>query len=807
MTQGIYQFPQVQAEFSTANDRLPPCEIEAEEAVIRGILDDPKAIYLVSDRLRPEHFYVSAHRDIYQACLRLSKKGKPTDLLSVTSLLREQGILARIGGQSKMASLEWNVTAVNIDAMAWLVIKAHLHRQYIKLGNDITRLGYETDREIPDLVAAITEKTRSIIETPIAPTKEEHQRWRHGQMLQELTSIYTTCSEPTLRLLKLKDLSDDYRVSMNFLELFYLKSLTEKCSKLLTYQELKELAGSTVREWLINGLVPKSTTILLAADGGIGKTKLAYGIGKVMIQGSQLGPFITTGEKRKILYYQGDESPGDMVQALEALGYSEDDIDKYVRVRFGWSAENMPTLIQDLKEFQPEFAVIDSLSTANKYSIYQESQMEYARPILEMTGLAIQYQVTFLIIHHTNREGGVRGTTAIRNAVSEVWTLVTDKSETATPNDRILEINKSRSRSSNKKYRMFFNPEDLSFSFMGEEGQDFGGSSQNAKEKTLQFLADHRNIKFTSEEIAHRLGFSSAYARKYLSELSADGLISRKLRPGKPNLYYLVYEGSLKEDQQGSPKDHPSDQYYSNSISLAGEESEDSTDPCIKKRGSPQDHPSDHLQKLDAVSDTAKGDPRSPENSKKSEQTEISEPPTPLKDHLRLDALPDIASGGDPKGDPSLILCENIQSVKTSSKDLPDNNHSHSSVTDPGGDPQGDPGSNPSPHSVTKHYKNIEVGGVYLSRSLGKKVKVIQLYLSVKKADVNVLGDIVQPRLSLADLYPLPDDSWSPNVGQLAMYGGELVAIVGFDSGTRNYQVEFESGRFEYVKAKRLAKP
>ncbi|MBE8965916.1 AAA family ATPase, partial [Nostocales cyanobacterium LEGE 12452] len=526
-------------DFSPNDNKLLPQNIEAEEAVLGGILLDPSAIYRVKDRLKPEHFYIGAHKDIYQACLKLCKKGEPTDLLSVSSWLSDHDLLARIGGRNKLATLfDRTVSAVNIDKQADTVIKKHKRRELIREGHRAIRLAYDEEQDLVDIFSTVTNKIKAVTDTPVAPTKEEYQRWKHDQLLEEVTNIYTTVVEPSFRFLKLHELAKEHSVTTSFLEHFYLKSLTAVCTNLLTYEELKQLAGSTVREWLVNGLVPKSTTILLAADGGIGKTKFTYGIAKVMIQGTQFGKFIATGEKRKILYYQGDESPGDMLQALQSLGYSEDDIGTYVRVRFGWSAENMPALIQDLKEFQPDFVVIDSLSTANKYSIYQESQMEYARPILQMTGLATQYKTTFLIIHHTNREGGVRGTTAIRNAVSEVWTLTKDNSQTATPYDRLLEINKSRSRSSGKKYRMYFNPEDVSFTFLGEE-QDQGSSvsEQSAKDALLEFFSKNRNIRFTSKELAHRLGYSDSHTRNSLLGLAADGLISAEPRQGYATNY------------------------------------------------------------------------------------------------------------------------------------------------------------------------------------------------------------------------------------------------------------------------------
>ena len=71
-------------------DNLPPQNIEAEEAILGGIMLDPQAITRVSEVLVPEAFYISAHQDIYTSTLRLHNQGKPTDLLSVTSWLTDQ---------------------------------------------------------------------------------------------------------------------------------------------------------------------------------------------------------------------------------------------------------------------------------------------------------------------------------------------------------------------------------------------------------------------------------------------------------------------------------------------------------------------------------------------------------------------------------------------------------------------------------------------------------------------------------------------------------------------------------------------
>ncbi|MHC5932383.1 DnaB-like helicase N-terminal domain-containing protein, partial [Nostoc sp.] len=122
-------------EFSSSDSKPLPQNIGAEEAILGGILLDPSAIYRVKDRLEPEHFYIGAHRDIYQACLKLSKKGEPTDLLSVSSWLSDQNLLARIGGRNKLAELVGRtVSAVNIDKHADTVIKKYKRRELIREG-------------------------------------------------------------------------------------------------------------------------------------------------------------------------------------------------------------------------------------------------------------------------------------------------------------------------------------------------------------------------------------------------------------------------------------------------------------------------------------------------------------------------------------------------------------------------------------------------------------------------------------------------------------------------------------------------
>ncbi|WP_204104745.1 MULTISPECIES: replicative DNA helicase [Spirulina sp. CCY15215] len=161
-----------------AGNSLPPQNVEAEESILGGILLDPEAMGRVADVIIPEAFYISVHTEIYQAALALYRDGKPTDLMTVTSWLQDQGKLDIIGGTSKLAQLvERTVSAVNIDRYAILVMDKYTRRQLIGVSHEITELGYDTTLELEVVldkseqkVFGLTQKRPKQGLTPIAET-------------------------------------------------------------------------------------------------------------------------------------------------------------------------------------------------------------------------------------------------------------------------------------------------------------------------------------------------------------------------------------------------------------------------------------------------------------------------------------------------------------------------------------------------------------------------------------------------------------------------------------------------------------
>ncbi len=135
------------------NNQIPPANIEAEEAILGGILLDTNAMSRVEAELKVEAFYVEAHQEIYRAALALCRQNLPTDLMAVSTYLSDRNLLEKVGGMAKLAQLLGRtVSAVNIDRYTKLVMEKYVRRQLIASGHEIVVLGYDNASELEDIL-------------------------------------------------------------------------------------------------------------------------------------------------------------------------------------------------------------------------------------------------------------------------------------------------------------------------------------------------------------------------------------------------------------------------------------------------------------------------------------------------------------------------------------------------------------------------------------------------------------------------------------------------------------------------------
>jgi replicative DNA helicase len=140
---------------SVAEVRTPPHSIEAEQAVLGGLMLDASAWDNVADVVRAPDFYRPDHRTIFDAIGALAGNGKPCDVVTVSEQLERLGELEAAGGLAYLGTLARDTpTAANVRAYADIVRERSLLRQLISAGSDIASSVFnnegETARELVD---------------------------------------------------------------------------------------------------------------------------------------------------------------------------------------------------------------------------------------------------------------------------------------------------------------------------------------------------------------------------------------------------------------------------------------------------------------------------------------------------------------------------------------------------------------------------------------------------------------------------------------------------------------------------------
>jgi replicative DNA helicase len=152
---GRYDGP-AQSSYGSADDRLPPQDVHAEQSVIGGMLLSKDAIADCVEGLKGVDFYRPAHELIYDAILDLYSRGEPADAITVSDELTKRGDLVRVGGQAYLHQLISSVpTAANAGYYAQIVAERAVLRRLVDAGTKIVQMGYgQGGGDVVDIVNA-----------------------------------------------------------------------------------------------------------------------------------------------------------------------------------------------------------------------------------------------------------------------------------------------------------------------------------------------------------------------------------------------------------------------------------------------------------------------------------------------------------------------------------------------------------------------------------------------------------------------------------------------------------------------------
>lgn len=124
--------------------KIPPHSIDAEQAVLGGLMLEANAWDQVADKLSENDFYRHEHRLIFRVMVSLSSNDKPLDVITVSEALEQLNELEAAGGLSYLGTIAKNTpSAANINAYADIVRERSILRQLIEVGSDITENAFE----------------------------------------------------------------------------------------------------------------------------------------------------------------------------------------------------------------------------------------------------------------------------------------------------------------------------------------------------------------------------------------------------------------------------------------------------------------------------------------------------------------------------------------------------------------------------------------------------------------------------------------------------------------------------------------
>ena len=313
------------SEKSAPGGKLPPHDIDAEEAVIGSLLIDGTAIYKIATLLQSADFYSQQNLLIYGACQALSQRNEAINQITVAQELARQDKLEACGGAAYLSHLISIVpTSLDIENYAQIVYRLSVMRRLIDASNRIEAIGYEAD---PDVDASLN-KAEDILFS-----------LRHRQSPQDFTHIrqvldkyFETAPTPVQEAERPEPVP-------------YILS---------TFSKLDEFLGGFQR----------SDLIIIAGRPSMGKTSLALSIARnaATNQGACVALF-SLEMAREPLVLRLLASEADVDSKRVRLGLHTEKEEKKVMEAIGRLSE-APIYIDD----SPQLRVVDMRSKARRLS-------------------------------------------------------------------------------------------------------------------------------------------------------------------------------------------------------------------------------------------------------------------------------------------------------------------------------------------------------------------------------------------------------------------------------------------------------
>ena len=145
--------------------RIPPHDIEAEQAIIGSMLTDKDAVIAAIEILREQDFYREDNRIIYSAILNLYNRSEPIDIITLKAELKSMGKLEAVGGLEYIVQLpDRDPTTSNVEQYIKIVEEKSMLRALIKTADELITLGYDPTQEVEQVIDTAEKKIFEVMQ-------------------------------------------------------------------------------------------------------------------------------------------------------------------------------------------------------------------------------------------------------------------------------------------------------------------------------------------------------------------------------------------------------------------------------------------------------------------------------------------------------------------------------------------------------------------------------------------------------------------------------------------------------------------
>ena len=148
--------------------RVPPQDIEIEQALLGALMLNPGAMHEVADILAVDSFYSGKHRTVFDAMLSLHNTNEPIDVVTVSTKIKERKQLKDVGGAAYLNELvSSSASPGSARHYAQVVQSKYILRSLLGAASKIGELGFQEDREIEEVLDEAQAAVFAVTQAPM----------------------------------------------------------------------------------------------------------------------------------------------------------------------------------------------------------------------------------------------------------------------------------------------------------------------------------------------------------------------------------------------------------------------------------------------------------------------------------------------------------------------------------------------------------------------------------------------------------------------------------------------------------------